>query len=135
MCSPPLSPSMKDQLRPIDKRPALMIDIVEGQKGGLLIHTIQIIYQRYRNSEFSLQDSRHRFMASNGFRLVSDSTPEVGENNSPTAGSRSSLHYNRLFVGGNCTYADRRIVTAYSQSFIGELMVAVKEYNEHRLGN
>ena len=109
------------------KKPALVVEISECTDSNLLAYTIQIIHQKYKGYEFN-KDGRV-FTASNGFSLRSVDMPEAREvhGGSNTTGRGS----NRLYVRG--TYLDSsndKILTVYSVSYIEELKVAIKEYNE-----
>ena len=74
----PISSSMAEQLKPIDKRPALILDIVETILQGMLSYQIQVIHQKYRGDSFTKDDSGERyFEASNGFILSSDGVQKL----------------------------------------------------------
>ena len=107
------------------KQPALVVEIKENKDTSFINYTIQIIHQRCRGNRFA--KDFHRFIASNGFRLVSDGSIEVTETNN---GYDSTDQANRLFVRGSLSERDNVIVTAYTISFVEQLREAIKEYNE-----
>ena len=125
-----VSSSMEKQLKPIDKRPALMLNIVKTIRRGMRSYHVQVIHQRYRGDSFTKDDCAKRyFEASNGFILASDGSPEVSESNPPNC---SGLPFNRLFVRGSWDDSDNDIVTTQSISYVEELKVAVEEYNIYK---
>lgn len=101
------------------------VTTINADKG--LVYEISILSQRRRGREFNVGTGTSRFVASNNFRLVSDSCPEVAHNNE---------HYRErkaLFVRGMVDRRDTDVVTVDSTKYIEELRVAVEEYNE-RMG-
>ena len=112
-----------------EKKPALVIDIQESTEGALPVYLIKIKSQKYRHLEFIKRENYHRFVASNGFVLISDSCPEVEELNHPSG--RCYTSENKLFVRGTDCSSDNDVVKAYGISYIEELKIAVREYNEY----
>ena len=119
----------KQHTRSKKKSPALVIDIQESIEGALPVYLIKILSQKYRYLDFIKGEDYHRFVASNGFVLISDSCPEVEELNHPSG--RRGTDENKLFVRGADSSSDNDIVRAYGISYIAELKVAVREYNEY----
>ena len=112
-------------------KPALVIDITESIEDALPVYLIKIFSQKYRYLAFIKLEDCHRFVASNGFVLLSDSCPEVEELNHPN--ERSYSDENKLFVRGLDRSGDNYVVKAYGISYIEALKVAVKEYNSYCL--
>ena len=112
------------------KKPALVIEITESIEGALPVYLIKVMSQKYRYLEFTKREDYHRFVASNGFVLVSDSCPEAVELNHPSGGRGTE---NKLFVRGSDYYSDNDTVKAYGISYIEALKIAIEEYNSYCL--
>ena len=112
-----------------DKKLPLVIDIQESTEGALLVYLIKVMSQKYKYTDFIKDDDWHRFVASNGFVLVSDHCPGVDEMNPPD--TRSRPYENKLFVRGLDHSSDNNVVKVYGISYIEELKIAVAEYNEY----
>ena len=103
---------------------ALVVDIKEYTENGIPVYNIRIDKQLHTYSRFNIDNTL--FIASNGFLLRSMDRIEVREANPP---NKKGWHDNALFVRGS-GYEDTRWYTVYSQSYIEQLKVAVKEYND-----
>lgn len=108
----------------MDKLPALVIEITENNDSSFITYKIQIKQQRHIGTGFN-KGSRV-FRASNGFSLRSVNIVEVREQNAPEVPRWD----NRLYVRGSWGSNSNKIVTAYTISYVEELKVAIKEYNE-----
>ena len=120
----------KKHTRSKKKMPPLVLKIEESTEGALPVYLIKILVQRYKCSEFTTSDGHYRFVATNGFVLASDSSPEVAEEHSSRQGGYMPSE-NTLFVRGSDSYYDNDIVRVYSLSYIEDLKEAVKEYNKY----
>lgn len=109
----------------------LIIDVQESSEGALPVYLIQIKSQKYRGIRFNVPEEHYKFIASNGFELISDSMPEAIEVNRPDG--RRYTDVNKLFVRGSVTSCDNDTVKVYGISYIVELKEAVKEYNMYCL--
>ena len=109
----------------------LTIDVRESSEGALPVYLIQIKSQKYRGMGFNVIEEHYKFIASNGFELISDDMPAAIEVNRPDG--RRYAAVNKLFVRGSDTSCDNDPVKAYGISYIAELKEAVKEYNAYCL--
>lgn len=111
---------------------ALEVEITEVIRGSNITYKICIVSQLFVNSSFGCGPQRRtdKFDASNGFRLRSVDLPEVRQKHVANKDSMRAFPRNILFVRGNGSYADKKIVEATSLSYILELKTAVKEYND-----
>ena len=123
--STPISPSMAEQLRPIDKRPTLVLDITERVINNILHYDIQIVEQKYRCNQFNYGSCS--FIASNGFILSSVSCPAGDYLNS--GDYTRSQH--KLYLRGSSPAQDNEVITIASTTYVEQLKLAVEEYNSH----
>ena len=94
----------------------LIIDITKDTEGALPVYLIQIKSQKYRGIRFNVPEEHYKFIASNGFELVSDGMPEAIEVNRPDG--RRYTDVNKLFVRGSVTSCDNDTVKVYGISYI-----------------
>lgn len=109
---------------------ALEIEITDVVRGSNITYKIRIISQRFTGSSFGTgRQHTSKFIASNGFQLRSVDLPEVRQKNVPNEDCMIAYANNTLFVRGG-GYGDTKVVTATSLSYIIELKIAIKEYND-----
>lgn len=120
-----ISPSMAEQLRPIDKRPALVLDITKRVINNILHYDIQVVEQRYRCGQFNY--SGCSFIASNGFILASVSCPAGDYFND----GNYVQHQHKLYLRGSTRSQDNEVITVDGIGYVEQLKLAVEEYNRH----
>ncbi len=109
-------------------RDALELDINELNLGSCITYTVSIQHQRYKNMHFGDGGGQADvFTASNGFRIRSVDIPEARQKNYPN--ERRGNSNNVLFVRGRGG-SNTKVLRVTSISYIAELRVAVREYND-----
>ena len=118
---------MKYNVEVIGTQDAPLVLEITTVNNDTLVYEIRVKQQKYISRYFF--GNTCKFNASNNFRLVSDSSPEVVCVNT----AYNSLGgVNKLFVRGMCTSMDDRVASVRSIAYIEQLKIAVKEYNEAR---
>lgn len=110
---------------------ALEVRITEVVDGSNTRYKVRVVSQLHRYTSFGGGpfQSSSKFIASNGFMLRSVDIPEVRQKNYPN--ERRGNSNNVLFVRGRRDDgSDNDVLTATSLSYILELKVAIKEYND-----